>query len=1722
MGIRQVMGLVLSGRMTVRLTIGCTILALLCSSGALAAPQGENVVSGSATFERAGTTTTITASNRAIINYSSFDVAGNEAVRFVQPSATATVLNRIQSSSPTQINGALQSNGIVYLVNRAGVIFGPGSVVNVGGLYAAASSMSNQDFLAGINRFTDASGAVVNNGTIVANAVGLIGRTVANHGSIVAVDGLVTMVAGKDVLLSEEVGGHIMVRLEGSAEQVTDTPGVENTGSMEAPGGSVLLGAGDMFSLAARQAGSVKADDVTVEGQAGVTEVTGTIDATGTTGGKVAILGEKVSVKGATIDASGTLGGGTILIGGDYQGNNVDVANAQQTFVNASGVLKADAIESGDGGKIIVWADRATWFYGQATVLGGANGGNGGFIETSGKGSLFVGPEAVVGLGAPGGTAGQWLLDPTDVTLTAGTLNMVGDPTWVPDGTTPLTGTVDITAIEAVLELGTGGVVSVSTSPGGGAGPLGGRITVAGAITVDYVADAAASTSTLNLNADADIVVSSPISLSTTDNAGDTFAINLNATTGVAVNAAISNTSGTGTIVLTTTGTTFDNTGGAITTTGGAVDIQNTGAVTIVAGINAGAGNVTIAGTDSAFGGTLAASIGGAGTITSSGTVTLESAASVGTVGTPQALAATGTITAQAATDVYLSNTGDVSLGATTATAGTLSVTNTGTLTIAGALAGGTTVTLQGAGAGDTLIGSNVANVWLITGADSGTLNGITFSSFENLTGGTNTDAFTLSTGTVSGLVTGGAGSDTLTGANLANTWTTTGADTGTLTGTGGFAGMEVLVGNANVDAFTFAAGAFTGTVDGVGGADTFTLNGGTITTLVTGGLGSDTLTGDNVANTWTTTGADAGTLTGTGGFTGMEVLVGNAAVDAFSFNAGAFAGAVDGAGGDDTFTLNGGTIVGMVTGGAGSDTLTGHNVANTWTTTGADAGTLTGTGGFTGMEVLVGNAAVDAFSFNAGAFAGAVDGAGGDDTFTLAGGTIVGMVTGGADSDTLTGHNVANTWTLTGAGSGTLTGTGGFVGMESLGGGTNNDVLTIDLTPGAAILAGMTFNGGAGGSNAIIMNPGAGGPFTTVTHTFTNANDGSIDVDGSALQYTQLSPITDNLIPANRVFTFAAGAVDDAIFVANAGAADDNISRISSLTSETVAFVNPTTSLTINTGAGTDSLSFAPDTSAGLVAYAGTTDVNATGVLTVNGVVTGGDFTATVGDDFFTTGLIATGGGNIDLSSTGGSIRIGADLDSRDPAPGNAGDITIQTVRTAMTDVSGGTGDWRPNNLIIFGTGVGSVTVRADSGAVYGDITINTNGVRPQTPSVATIVGDVGAGNLVFAGENFTMGPLEKVASTGSVYITRDPLLATFMTLTRLSDITAANFIGIRANTIDFLVRDAAVVVDADGTLVGDTGVNLIANNLNVMAGGGGVTHTGPGPDATGGSPFGVGIFPGTIIAVGAFTTVVLDDPMHAPPISLSGGANRWGLDAVGEVGFIPTNLASTLASALPGQQVEVSLDRGVDASQREDLVRHLGIYTRGPTVTELLDYLSGRKFFNDAPHSKYAVSSGDFFGAALSAADNKVSIDRLPGELAHDALVKYRQVYWREVVDTKANKKIWKSVAGDIRKTLEKSIVQYKEKTEGKFDPVAYRTWVASTPTQKDANNLLAQLESLFHKIKLLGLGPVEQSISLQMLARSVKPRGLSVQETIDTVLKVAGAPAQQAQSENLTAAR
>jgi len=408
--------------------VGGGVLSLLAGP-VFAGPEGGQVVRGNATISRSGDVTTIHAGHNAIINWNSFNIAGHETARFVQPDASSRVLNRISGAAPSVIDGTLLANGTVYLVNPAGVMFGKDAVINVGGIYAAAGHLSDENFLAGINHFQHVQGAVTNDGRIDAGVAHLIGKQVTNNGVILAHDAM-TMVAGSDVYIGQHLG-RMMVRVDATeAAAASATPastGVTNSGTVAAP--RVTMAAGDMYSLAIRNTGTVRGSDIALQGgRGGKVEVSGTLDASdtapGRTGGHVEVLGERVVLDGATIDASGAAGGGTVLVGGDYQGKGL-TPTAQRTAVSADSVVRADATEKGDGGKVIFWADDATGFFGHASARGGPEGGDGGFVEVSGKNYLSL--TGTVNTSAPKGKVGTLLLDPTDVEVVAGDVNSLDD-----------------------------------------------------------------------------------------------------------------------------------------------------------------------------------------------------------------------------------------------------------------------------------------------------------------------------------------------------------------------------------------------------------------------------------------------------------------------------------------------------------------------------------------------------------------------------------------------------------------------------------------------------------------------------------------------------------------------------------------------------------------------------------------------------------------------------------------------------------------------------------------------------------------------------------------------------------------------------------------------------------------------------------------------------------------------------------------------------------------------------------------------------------------------------------------------------------------------------------------------------------------------------------------------------------------------------------------------
>src|SRR5260221_2571725 len=400
----------------------------LSSTQSLANPTGGSVSSGSASFASSGNTLTVTNSASAIINWQSFSIGVNEITRFVQSSATSAVLNRVVGSNgvipQSVIDGVLSSNGRVFLINQSGILFGANARIDVAGLVASSLNLSDQDFLNGRMRFTETRGAggVSNAGVIDTSSRGpggrvfLVGPDVQTSGVIRAPQGEIVLAAGKSVELVYETSPFVTVRLTADSEQalnvgqlISDSGRIGMFGALVRQSGvveanSAVVGANGEIRLVATKdltldAGSVTTANglsrgtVTLQAHSGTNLISGTVEAKGSSGqgGTIQALGVRVGVIGhGVIDASGDAGGGTVLVGGDYQGGNPNVQNAQQTVIGSDGIIRADADTTGDGGRVIVWSDESTRFFGSISARGGSQGGNGGFLETSRRGPQAI------------------------------------------------------------------------------------------------------------------------------------------------------------------------------------------------------------------------------------------------------------------------------------------------------------------------------------------------------------------------------------------------------------------------------------------------------------------------------------------------------------------------------------------------------------------------------------------------------------------------------------------------------------------------------------------------------------------------------------------------------------------------------------------------------------------------------------------------------------------------------------------------------------------------------------------------------------------------------------------------------------------------------------------------------------------------------------------------------------------------------------------------------------------------------------------------------------------------------------------------------------------------------------------------------------------------------------------------------------------------------------
>ncbi|MBC6906300.1 filamentous hemagglutinin N-terminal domain-containing protein [Saccharophagus sp. K07] len=393
---------------------------LLALAGpAYALPEGGQVVAGDASIAVNGNVMDIQQnSQRAILNFHSFDIANQQTVNFHQPGADAVALNRVMGDRLSEIHGALNANGQVYLINPNGVLFGNGAEINVGSLVVTTLDISDQDFLAGRDAFSGAaSGRVENQGRINADGrVVLLAPEVVNRGEITVANGDIVLQSSRQALLHTP-GSEIPILVEDA-----DLLGqVVNEGTLTAGEVALILTSDKAklaYDAAINNSGLIRAVRATGEGGeihllsgAGILN-SGTVDASATagSGGEITLTAETINQSGQiTAKAAGTGDGGTITLLAD---------NA--IAMHSGSLIDASADQVGDAGDVVIIAEKSTWFTEDSNInaRGGEIAGDGGFVEVSGL--EFINVAGNVNTGASNGEGGLWYIDPTDITITDG------------------------------------------------------------------------------------------------------------------------------------------------------------------------------------------------------------------------------------------------------------------------------------------------------------------------------------------------------------------------------------------------------------------------------------------------------------------------------------------------------------------------------------------------------------------------------------------------------------------------------------------------------------------------------------------------------------------------------------------------------------------------------------------------------------------------------------------------------------------------------------------------------------------------------------------------------------------------------------------------------------------------------------------------------------------------------------------------------------------------------------------------------------------------------------------------------------------------------------------------------------------------------------------------------------------------------------------------------
>ena len=422
------------------LSIGNPYTYSFADIAATTLPTGGNVISGTVTISipEVGKMDVNQTSNQGIVNWDTFNVGSSASVHFNQPTSRSSILNNVLSGQSI-INGSIFSNGRLILVNPTGILTGPTSAIRSEGAILSTLNLTNQNYLNSTYNFsTNNNSTLINEGNIEGEYVALLSPIITNKGTI-NTNVATSLAAGDNLKLSISDSNLLTVSVNPSKIKSS----INNEGNIKSQNGIVTLKTDIAQSVVDQvikienakadglisengivklvtNTGAITAKDIKIDaGSNGASTISGTLNSNSDTsnGGSVEVTAKEIDINTATITADGKTGGGTILVGGDWQGSG-DLLQATYLNIDSNSKITANALTSGSGGTIVAWSDIKN--SNSLTTVSGtleAKGidGSGGQIETSGADLDINGIR--VNTSSVSGSYGNWLVDPTDLTI---------------------------------------------------------------------------------------------------------------------------------------------------------------------------------------------------------------------------------------------------------------------------------------------------------------------------------------------------------------------------------------------------------------------------------------------------------------------------------------------------------------------------------------------------------------------------------------------------------------------------------------------------------------------------------------------------------------------------------------------------------------------------------------------------------------------------------------------------------------------------------------------------------------------------------------------------------------------------------------------------------------------------------------------------------------------------------------------------------------------------------------------------------------------------------------------------------------------------------------------------------------------------------------------------------------------------------------------------------